>query len=180
MNKPVNYVNYKGLTGLVCLSNNKPLLYLTLYTSTHMATLAESTQYKNVSDINRFYDFCVDVCNEDLDRLLANGEFEKITQVLEQFYISLLNDQDMSYRRVTLVWDAVRKFVDTTSKRLLPSIKDTQNLNWGEIQHKYEYMRSVYMQLKSPKNRSEKLVLRALSPEAISNIFNIIQARVRK
>lgn len=177
MNKSVCMVNQASFDGPICFDSqsNLPRIYLTLYAATSLSTLAESTQSKVLRDISRFYDFCRVTGHADLDQLLANGEFHKLSQLIEQFYINLLNDPDITYQRVSKIWLSVRSYIDATSNRLLPLLGAKSTLNWPETQLKYENMKAVYMQLRVPKNKPKKLAMRALSAEAVEIVFNIIQ-----
>lgn len=61
--------------------------------------MTASTRDQTCKDINKFYEFCADQ-NQDLDEILGGGRYQELKTLLEQFYVYILNSQQLSIRRV--------------------------------------------------------------------------------
>lgn len=131
--------------------------------------MTASTRDQICKDISQFYEFCANQ-NRDLDEILGSGRYLELKTLLEQFYIYILNSQQLSIRRAGDIWKACKAFSI--------AIFDKTNLHIGalnptESDWEFEKIKYLYAQLRAPK-RLNNTSIRALSENAVASILEII------
>lgn len=131
--------------------------------------MTASTRDQICKDISQFYEFCASK-NHDLDEILGGGRYLELKTLLEQFYIYILNSQQLSIRRGGDIWKACKAFSIAIFDKTNPHIGA---LNSAESDWDFEKIKYLYAQLRAPK-RLNNTSIRALSENAVASILEII------
>ncbi|OAI14669.1 hypothetical protein A1359_10255 [Methylomonas lenta] len=148
-----------------------PRYWVVVWSSFAIHNLAHSSETKTLRYIDAFYVFSEELCGLGyLDKILANLDISKIGELLEAYFISLQNLDEIN-SSISNKWDYCVAFVQDIVKYLSGNIIDEYNNKQG-LSH-INYLYEKYGQLKIQESKIPE-PLRSLPSSVVKELYNLL------